>query len=102
MRKASPRDVLMRLLKEHPASSKEELRRLFTDEVIDDPDHIDAIIEYWFANNYRSLVRKAMSPEEQAKRAEERRIEREELKAEIKRRATRMVLLDLAMPNGKI
>jgi hypothetical protein len=100
-RRASPRDILLTLLKQHPAGSERVLLGLFTEKVIERRDYLDVIIEYWFTNNYRSLFKKTMSPDEQAKRAEEFRIKREEVKAEIKRRATRMVLLDLAMPNGK-
>ena len=101
-RKANPRDILLKLMEEHKSTSEKDLRRLFTDKVIEDHDQLDAIIEYWFANNYRSLVAKKIeTPETKATAVAARSARVAAVKAEIKVRAARMVLLDMVMPNGK-
>lgn len=94
-KRASPRDLLKRLIDENPNSSKEDLLKKFSDKVT--KNHLDAIIEYWFANNYNSLTeRKAPAPSREQKRAIV-----EQRKSEIKARAVNMVFLDLVLPNGK-
>lgn len=98
-KRASPRDLLKRLMDENGRASEQAIQRKFTVAVRDDEDYIDAIIEYWFANNYRSLVHKQPQVT-QAARAEHAALA-EVIKEKIKVAAARMVLLDMVLPNGK-
>lgn len=98
-KRANPRDLLKRLIEEQPRADKETLFKAFRDQVRGDDgeDFLDSIIEYWFANNYHSLTeRPSPAPSKAAKRA---RVE--EIKATIKARAAKMILLDMVLPNGK-
>lgn len=100
-RKASPRDLLKRLMEENSRASEQKLQAMFADKVRSDDDYIDAIIEYWFANNYRSLVSKPEAPAQKQRAVAERAARVEVIKEKIKIAATRIVLLDITMPNGK-
>lgn len=101
-RKASPRDLLKRLIEENARYSEKKLQNLFSATVREDEEQLDAIIEYWFANNYRSLVHKPpASPSVKAAKVAERTARVEVAKTIIKANATRMVLLDFVLPNGK-
>ena len=98
-RKASPRDLLRQMVEENKHSSEKTLHKKFATAVRNDDDYLDAIIEYWFANNYRSLVHK---PEHVVRVEHQQRNARvETIKERVKIAATRMVLLDMVLPSGK-
>jgi hypothetical protein len=98
--KASPRDLLKRLMGEHVGVAEHDLMKMFMELVRDDHDYLDAIVEYWFANNYRSTVRRPTAPiSPKTSAAHAARVDK--IKAAIKVKATRMVLLEMILPNGK-
>jgi len=103
---ANPRDLLKKLIEEHSGADRPALFRMFIDRLNEEPDADDykqTIIEYWFANNYHSLVGAAVAPP-----AEKRSIEtttattmvRERVREKI-REGAQIVLLDMVLPNGK-
>jgi hypothetical protein len=104
----SPRDVLKAIVDAHPRENESELLRIFTDEIRQNEAHVDAIIEYWFTNNLRSMRQAQQSPEAARQRAAERdavavaikqKVEKViERKAQVK---AQVMMLSLVMPNGK-
>lgn len=67
----NPREVLFRLLEKNPDASEDELADECWEIIRDDLGQLQTVYEYWFANNYRSLIRGAASPaERQARRSE--------------------------------
>lgn len=94
---ANPRDVLNRIIEAMPGASRESVLAALRDAVKEPAAelHLDAIIEYWFANNYRALTEPRRPP------AGPSTAMVAEAKATIKQRAERMVLLDMILPNGK-
>jgi hypothetical protein len=104
-RKGSPREILARLIERSSRPDEDDIKEKCKAKVIDDPDHVDAMFEYWFANNYRSLIfqkrqeRTTPKQREEMKAASKDKVEA--LKTVIKARATQMVLLDMVMPSGK-
>lgn len=100
-RRSNPRDLLKRMIDEMPGADKSALLSVWRDLIRqpDNEDHLDAIIEYWFSNNYHSLVDQPRSRLPATKA--QHRAAVSATTAVIKERATRMVLLDMVMPNGK-
>lgn len=100
-KRASPRDLLRELLEKHPRKSEESIHQMFAETVLGDTTktYLDSIIEYWFANNYRSLVRPIAMPSPDTVRAAADRLV--QVKRTIKARAVEMVLLDIVLPTGK-
>lgn len=92
-RRANPRDVLKALVESNPGADEGALLKMLRDRLEEDDgrDYLDSIVEYWFINNYNSLV----------PRSPARRINVESVKAGIKKSAVKMVLMDLVMPNGR-
>lgn len=105
----NPRDLLKRVIDEHPGADRPALFRLFVEKLKDEDDsgYMETIIEYWFTNNYHSLVvaRSGADPAERRSAAAAER-ERwiagttEKLREKIAEEAA-IVLLDMTMPNGK-
>ena len=57
--KENPRDVFLRLHRDHPNSSAAALTKLFLKEIEDDPDregYINTIVEYWARNTLTSIT----------------------------------------------
>jgi hypothetical protein len=100
MHTTSPRSLLLKLIEENPSMDEKELLDQYTKAVRDNYTYLDPIVEYWFANNYHSLMRQRQTPETREEKTA-RAIAVENVKETIKQRATRMVLLDLVQPNGK-
>lgn len=109
-KRRSPRDLLKQMVE---GAAGGHLRKLTKDEearvraehlaaVREDDDLVDAIHEYWFANNYHSLI------DPPARRAPAPREEREarvvamtqKLNAAVERKA-KLILMDFPLPNGK-
>src|SRR5690242_5836679 len=51
--KKNPRELLHRVMRENPRGSEREVFEAFCSFVEDDHSYWGAMIEYWFANNYR-------------------------------------------------
>lgn len=100
MKKAQPRELLRNLIEENPKAPEQKLLSLFADTVRDDPEMIDAVLEYWFANNYRCLTFRSDAVE-RLNSAKRLAASVTSIAVAAKTRATRMVLLDMVMPNGK-
>jgi hypothetical protein len=45
-----PKDLLRKLIEQNPKVSKEELFKLWSGSVDDDPRYLTAVKEYWFNN----------------------------------------------------
>lgn len=100
-RDCNPRALLRDIIQSNPAADEGRWRQQFLESVQDDLDLMRAIIEYWLDNNIRSLTMlklpdadakdKILKATQAAKVALKRRIERE----------AKVILLGLAMPNGK-
>jgi len=109
-RGANPRDLLRRVIDDNPGSDRVSLFRLFVDKLKeeDDGDHMETIIEYWFANNYHSLIaaRSGAAANQSGRAAATAERDRwvagttEKLRERIAEEAS-IVLLDMLMPNGK-
>lgn len=101
-RAANPRDLLKGIRADNPRADKPRLLSLFEDKVMaSTPAYLSAIIEYWFSNNYASLVERSSAARAEGV-AQRERIEgnmRLGVKAAIKREA--MILLSTMLPNGK-
>jgi len=98
----NPRDLLLRLIKEHPEKTEAGILALFRREVQDNDDYLNPIISYWFANNYLALTAKKKPKEEvQEEREQIRETAKAKLDEHIEREA-KIILLDLLLPNGKV
>lgn len=109
-RGANPRDLLKRVIDDNPGSDRVGLFRLFIEKLKeeDDGDYMETIIEYWFANNYHSLITARSAADEPERRnaaIAERELlvagTAEKLRDKIAEQAA-VALLDLMMPNGKL
>jgi hypothetical protein len=103
----SPRELLREILDAHPGSDRKGIFRLFRDrlDADDGQEYIETIVEYWFANNYYSLIGNKPAP--QAKRREvAAQVEQAteviagRVRAKIKEQA-KIMLLKMKLPNGK-
>lgn len=105
---ANPRDLLKSLIDEHPSAAKTTLLAMVRNELLEDrsADMLDSVIEYWFTNNYHSLVapvaRAPRPPREVVKAAQTAKVAdiKSKVQARIQEEA-QLLLLDLVMPNGK-
>lgn len=88
----NPRATLKKLIERHPRETKESIYGRFSEETADDENAIEAMRRYWFENNFRRLKTPPNSGKTGAAS--------EELRALIKSRATKMVLLDITLPTG--
>lgn len=103
---ANPRELLKRIIDDNPGTDRQALLHLFRDQMWREEgaeEYVDTIIEYWFANNYHSLV----GPQPAFTQAQSRtrsadvvRALRERVQAKIVERAN-IVLSDMVLPNGK-
>lgn len=112
-RATSPRALLDHLYERNPEFSRDQLLKRFEECVRERDDFIKSIIEYWFTNNYNSLLRLresairerggvglGTSPEVVAVREKAAREARETITKAVEKRA-RLMLLDMVMLNGK-
>jgi hypothetical protein len=104
-RKAQPRLLLERLIRDNPKATEEQIHSLFWQEIEDDGDTLRACVEYWLDNNYASILRFKSQPLGSAPSAalagtKEREQVRQKIEHRIKHEAS-LVLLDLIMPNDK-
>src|SRR5262245_10718011 len=97
----NPREILRRLLEKNPSWGRGQLLDEFKRLVENSPSHLEAIIEYWFSNNYYSLLeRPDRSDERRQRQASQTSQFRKALNEKIDDRV-KVVLLDMQMPNGK-
>lgn len=96
--RANPRDLLKSIIEANPTADEREIFRLLKVRLGEDDgqDYMDVILDYWFTNNFRSLA--PIVGQSREARAATASIPA--IKETIKERATTMVLMDLAMPNG--
>lgn len=105
-KRANPRDVLLRIMKENEGAPEDEIMNYCWEQVRDDDAYLRTIFDYWFANNYRSLAYNWGRPSPQVemeRRTRESRIAAavEPIKAAIIAKAPAIALLGLKMANGK-
>jgi hypothetical protein len=108
--RANPRDVLKRVIDKKPDMEQDDAQEECWDMIRKDQQMIRTIFEYWFANNYRSLVintkpnapngsaaspAPASSPKQELATAIRARIDEK-----IEHRVT-IALLQMILPNGK-
>lgn len=99
----SPREVLKNIIDGDPHIGKEQALLEFKRRIINNDLMVDAIIEYWFTNNYNSLV---SIPERKAnstlatKRNAVVQSAATTIRKSIERKAA-ILLMGMTMPNGK-
>lgn len=104
---ANPREVLKRVIDANPRAQRDELKRLYSDEIRADEGLIDAAIEYSFDCNYRCLREPPPPPRKhepvQASTAfgEAKEAVKQNVIAAVERKA-KLKLLKLVLPNGKM
>lgn len=98
---ANPRELLKRVIDDNPGADRPALFALFKEALQDDDEYIAAIVEYWFANNYNSIIHTPLSRPTNAATYERTVADiKEQLGKKIKESAA-IALLDMVMPNGK-
>lgn len=108
-KKENPRDLLKQLIEENPSMDKPALLSALREELLAE-DHIGylyAVIEYWFSNNYHSLVEARAAPKSRvsqkaAKVARQAKVAaiKEKVQERIHEEA-KIILLDMILPTGK-
>jgi hypothetical protein len=99
--KDNPRELLRRLIEKHPQYSRDRALSEFKKLLDGRQTYIETIVEYWFSNNYASLVDRENDPVQRIKRiGEQTAALREGLNKAVETRV-KIVLLDMVMPNGK-
>jgi len=83
------RELLKRIVDANPGADFETIYRLFSDQCA---PYFPEIVRYWLVNNYRALIKPVVSLDDDAVQV---------MKREIKRRATKMVMLDWTLSTGK-
>ncbi len=103
----NPRDILKRFMDENPTAGKLDVFNLFRDEIKseDTEEYLDVVIEYWFANNYYSLVPTAdpsrqVATRDSIKEAAQEKAVTKAIATQIDEKA-KIKLLEMMMPNGK-
>lgn len=101
-RGGNPRNTLRELLTKRPHLGPLVIKEMCRDATAADQDQLDAIFEYWYGNNYRSLTIELDTPPE-VKRQErvQGKLKAGEVATEVKESMTKLVLLDMVMFNGK-
>lgn len=92
----NPRELLVKLFEDNPAASKDDLFKLFTDAIEDDPGYLRAVKWYFFVNMYEYATRPER-PSGGPRSAAKREATQQVTQAIIQQ----IVVLDLTMPNGK-
>lgn len=111
-REINARSLVQRLIDENPGLSRAENLALFLEEMERpvNKKYLPSILEYFHSNHFNSLAPEQVAGRKVRARSGDRdagmeaadREYKDEVKTKIKERATRMVLLDLVMPNGKM
>lgn len=105
-RRANPRDVLKQII-DSAADPRDKSKVLsaFREIVLgeDGEDYLDSIIEYWFANNYNSLIDERIRPKRRESTVKQTAAKVAEFKEKVTTRIREeaLFLLDTMLPNGK-
>jgi len=102
-RRANPRDVLKRLLDKSPELTEEQAELECWEIIHKDVSQMRTVYEYWFANNFHSLMhprplRQSGASSRLSRRMHEQIEEHIEEKVEEK---FQIILLDMELPTGK-
>lgn len=105
-RRANPRDLLKQIMDEtSDPKDKKTILSVFRDRVRGDDgwDYLDSIIEYWFSNNYHSLMDENLRTKRAApnKLLKSAKIAEFKKKVAVRIRQEALFLLDTMLPNGK-
>lgn len=101
-RRANPRDVLKRILDKEPDLTEDDAGNECWDIIHRDPAQMRTVFEYWFTNNYRSLVKPRYSTTPRGSAAV--KIVTAAISSQIEQKIeerVKIVLLDMMLPNGK-
>lgn len=96
----NPRDLLRQLVEQNPTWSREHVFKEFKAKIIKNRSFIDVVLEYWFANNFHSLVRDPGGRPTHGQQGAAASGAKAKIQARIKQEA-QVLLLDLMMPIGK-
>ena len=102
-RKSNPRALLKTILEKNLKADANAIYKLFWDEIEDDKELLRAIVGYWLDHNYQSLRQASgptPAPSAEPRQASAKAAVSERLRHRI-HYETRVVLLDLIMPNDK-
>ena len=96
----NPRELLRRLMEDHKNWDRTRLLREFREQLDKSPNsYLETIVEYWFANNYNSLI-DPREPDRIRDKVAVTKI-RTKIEEHVETKA-QLILLDLMMPNGKL
>jgi hypothetical protein len=105
---SNPRDVLKRLIEASPHSDDIDLLYECWESLKQREDYLFTVFEYWFANNYRSLMLPKISDAEQEIRTQKTKCQFEHIKNSIKTKIGKKItdeiniaLLEMILPHGK-
>jgi hypothetical protein len=98
--KDNPRELLRRLIERHPENSRKRHLAEFKKLIANRESYWNTIVEYWFSNNYSSLIDPPDQEERQSRALEKQAELQTRLEQEIEARV-KIALLDMVMPNGK-
>jgi hypothetical protein len=103
-RKANPRDILKRLLDADTELSEDEARNECWEKIHKDEGLLRSVYDYWFDNNYRSLVKPAPTPGAAQRRKAAVDAIAQNIGAQIEQKIearVKIALLDMTLPTGK-
>lgn len=106
-RARNPREILARIIEENPKASRGVILMKVSEELLQphNAEMIDVVIEYWFSNNYASLLATRSTSSENIQQRREKRSESiRSAKQKISKGIDAIVkirLLEMIMPNGK-
>lgn len=113
--KANPRDILIKIVNENPNISEDEALQELWNQIHNKPTILRTVVEYWFANNWRSIdithSRNIVPRTASAPRANVQRTDTDIklptnkqitsfVQQKIKLKAT-AILMQMILPNGK-
>jgi len=85
----NPRELLQRIVRNHPLDDEKIWREMFWSEIEDNKQYLQAVCEYWLDNNIRSI-------------SGEQTYSRGQASPTVKTKLQDRALLDLMMPNNKV
>jgi hypothetical protein len=112
----NPRAELLKVISDNQSSAETQIFDIFWSHIVDRErfdetkaaGYFKTIFEYWFANNYRSVISGTTLPNERTERANATRSRTKEMAASLSQgiemaieRRAKIALLDMLLPNGK-
>lgn len=101
----NPRDLLKEVMEAHHGADRIAIYKLFRERLREDSEaeeYIETMIEYWFANNYYSLVGPPPRTPPNTTRSVAQSADK--IRAAVKKKikeGAKIALLEMMMPNGK-